>query len=132
MSLWNDQQFRERVLECGRAKGLESLEEIGAFAELDRHYFRDDKPTPKGRNITKILQLAAKLDVDPGYLIGISDSPEGDVSRHVARRMPELERLAFVANVAAHLYVAIGSRPLPPTPETKKFLDRLLAALDDL
>ena len=126
MLRWDELAFRERVMECARAIGIDSLREVARLARLEPKYFRDDiENLPDGRNIKHVFLIADALNADPAYLLGLADSAHPPSEEDQA-----LDKIAFVASIAAHLYAALARRP-PPNPAVSKKLVKMLVELID-
>ncbi len=108
MAAWDEQLFRQRVLERAQAIGLASLRDVTSVAGVDPKYFRDDK-IHEGRNVRHILQIAEAISADPAYLLGLSDQDRGPIIAEIPA--DALERLATISAMAAHLCVASGRAP---------------------
>lgn len=95
---WDDEKFISRCRVAAARKGW-SLEEFCERAGLDRYYLT--KPAAVGRRIDAVISLARTAGVSLEWLAGLDDEL-------VTLDSAELARLGAVANVAAHLYVAIN------------------------
>lgn len=97
---WSDADFCARVEERAAALGMsvrELMAEAGLAADTLNH------PAAQGRRIDTILKIAKAAKTTPDALLGIT--PEDDPEAQL-----RLARLALVADVAAHLYVALSRR----------------------
>ena len=113
-------------MECAHARGIDSLREVARQARLDPKYFRDDQDSlPDGRNIRHVFLIAEALDADAAYLMGLTDSHRLPIGPDDA-----LDKVAFVASVAAHLDAAMAKRR-PPDPAFSKKLVKMLVELID-
>lgn len=123
---WDEAGFRQRVIDAGKARGIDSLPEVARRAHLDPKYFRDDRPhPPDGRNIRHVMQIAEALDVDASWLLGLE--PHATLE---AKESDALEKLAFVSSVAAYLYVALAQRPAPQKADIKRLVKMLVEIID--
>ena len=126
MTVWDEIGFRERVLDAARLRGINTLKDVAHEARLDPKYFREDRPTlPDGRNVRHVLQIAEALDADPAYLLGLTDSPPLPSPGADA-----LDRVAFVASIAAHLYAAMARRRPPGRADCQKLAKMVVNILD--
>lgn len=95
---WDDEKFISRCRVVAARKRW-SLEEFCERAGLDRYYLT--KPAAVGRRIDAVISLARTAGVTLEWLAGLDDES-------LTLDSSELARLGSVANVAAHLYVAIN------------------------
>jgi len=95
---WDDDKFISRCREAAARKGW-SIEDLSEAAGFDRYFL--SKPAAVGRRIDGVISLAHAAGVSLDWLAGIDPEPIGIDP-------VELARLGAVANVAAHLYVAIS------------------------
>jgi len=109
--LWDDSAFCQRVQEAAERLG-KSVTQIMVEAGCARDYLA--KPARSGRNTDAVLRIARTLQVPYSDLIG----DLGDEIAALDRRAKEihdreLEKLAVISSVAAHLQVALGHVALP-------------------
>src|SRR6187399_172508 len=95
---WDDEKFISRCRVAAARKGW-SLEELCERAGLDRYYLT--KTAAVGRRIDAVISLARTAGVTVEWLAGLD-------GESLTLDSSELARLGAVANVAAHLYVAIN------------------------
>jgi len=95
---WDDEKFISRCRVAAARKGW-SLEELCERAGLDRYYLT--KSAAVGRRIDAVISLARTAGVSLEWIAGLDDEL-------VTLDPSELARLGAVANVVAHLYVAIN------------------------
>lgn len=104
---WDDDKFVARVQEIAAAKGT-TVGAVSRRAGLAEDYFVK-RGGGRGRNIVSIVRLAGALGVPVSELVdppaNPPEPPPGPSIDPV-----KLERLALVANVAAHLYLTLDSR----------------------
>ena len=126
LTVWDEIGFRERVLEVARLRGLNNLKEVAHEARLDPKYFREHRAAlPDGRNVRHVLQIAEALEADPAFLLGLTDSPPLPNPAADA-----LDRVAFVASIAAHLYAAMARRRPPDRADCQKLAKMVVDILD--
>jgi hypothetical protein len=123
LAAWDEQLFRQRVLERAQAIGLASLRDVASIARVDPKYFRDDK-VHEGRNIRHILQIAEAIGADPAYLLGLADKDRGPLV--VDLPQGALERLARISAMAAQLCVASGYAPGTHAGEALDLMKQLI------
>jgi transcriptional regulator with XRE-family HTH domain len=100
-AVWDDKAFVGRVRELARARGI-PIAELMERAELSESWLRHF--AAKGRQVDALLKLARVLDVDAAELMGLKPVSTAGTGR---RAVQQLERMAVVAHLAAHVYVAL-------------------------
>jgi len=120
--IWDDDEFIARVREQAEARGM-SLRDVSTKAGLAPDYFVKRRGSEAGRNIVMILKLARALDVPVSVLVDPLPTPSAAEAEQV-----KLDRLAMVANVAAHLYLAFDSRKaaIPEDVDADELLQMLM------
>ena len=111
---WDDAVFRQRLEARSQELGRE-LYELLDEAGVDRRMLRHSADKA-GRSADKIVKLAMAAQMNPVELF--AEAIGGHLPATCGK--PELSRLALVADVAAHLYVALaqargGSETMRPT-----------------
>ena len=104
--LWDDDKFVARVEALAAAKGT-TVGAVSRLAGLAEDYFAK-RGGGRGRNIVSIVRLAGALGVPVSELVDPPANPPEPPS--AAIDPVKLERLALVANVAAHLYLTLDGR----------------------
>lgn len=119
---WSEEAFRRKVKSAADGMGV-TEREILRRAALSEDTF--SKPPKEGRRIDTVLRIAEAAGLSPEDALGVSEmSPE-------TRR--QLKRLALVADIAAHLYVALSersSRAEPGAPEPKQLISAIMDLID--
>lgn len=100
-TIWDDKAFVERVRELARARGM-PIADLMERADLSESWLRHY--AAKGRQVDAVLKLARVLDIDPAELMGLKPLSAPTGSQRAAR---QIERMAIVAHLAAHVYVAL-------------------------
>lgn len=107
--LWDDDKFIARVEALAAAKGT-TVGAVSRRAGLAEDYFAK-RGGGRGRNIVSIVRLAGALGVPVSELVDQpANPPEPEVPPSSSIDPVKLERLALVANVAAHLYLTLDGR----------------------
>lgn len=121
--VWDDEKFIARVKELAEARQM-SLAEVSRRADLAEDYFVKRR-SGRGRNVTSIVHLAGALGVPVSELIDPPSNPPPVTSKIDPVK---LERLATVANVAAHLYLVLDGRraTLPEDIDAEELLELLM------
>lgn len=118
--LWDDAAFVRRVAALARDRG-KTLREVCKQADLSADYL--NKTTGRvGRNIGHILKIARVLDVGVAEILGVGATDSDQAAQETAAT---IRRLALVADVAAHLYVALSARGVVPVG-TDKLINEIL------
>lgn len=118
---WSDAAFKERIEKRAEELGTtvrEIMREAGLAEDTLNH------EAVKGRRIDVIFKIAAAARMTPEEALGLPSSP----SLATRRR---LERLALVADIAAHLYVALSSRAARGEPEDLSLVETLLRVVTE-
>jgi len=126
---WDDNKFIARCEEMARARNW-SLADLAENAGLARDYFVK-RGGGRARNIVSIISLAGALGVPVVHLIDGSANPPPPPAPP-AIDPTKLERLATVANVAAHLYLALDGRKatVPEDIDAQELLHVLMRFID--
>lgn len=119
--VWDDEEFIARVSQQAEALGM-SLRDVSTKAGLAPDYFVKRRGGA-GRNIVMIVKLARALDVPVSVLVDPLPKTSASDSDQV-----KLDRLAMVANVAAHLYLALDARKaaIPEDVDADELLHMLM------
>jgi transcriptional regulator with XRE-family HTH domain len=127
VNLWDDTRFIARVEALALARGM-TRAEIIRKAGLSNDYFTR-RSEGRGRNIISIVRLATALGVPPSALV---DSPSEPTEKRPPIDSVKLERLATVANVAAHLYLTLDGRraTVPADIDPEELLQMLMRFVD--
>lgn len=122
-AIWDDEKFIARVRELAEAQGL-TLKAVSTKAGLAPDYFVKRRGGEAGRNIVSIIQLAGALNLPVSTLL---DPPSDNPSLAEIDQV-KLDRLAMVANVAAHLYLALDARKaaIPEDIDADELLQMLM------
>lgn len=125
--LWDDDKFIARVKALVAAKGM-TLAAVSRQAGLSEEYFVK-RGGGRGRNIVSIVRLASALGVPVSVLVDRpANPPEAEVPPSSSIDPVKLERLALVANVAAHLYLTLDGRraTVPDDIDAEELLQLLM------
>lgn len=121
--IWDDSGFRERAKQAALKAGFRNLGDAMQKAGYDRQIL--DKNVKMGRNVGMILQFAKTVEANPAWLMGLREKQEEVEDDR------QLGRLALVANIACHLYVALDSpRTIPRHIDSGKVVAAIMQAVD--
>jgi hypothetical protein len=122
--LWDDDGFLARVAFFAQKRGRR-LSEVSRTAGLAHDYLSKKAPR-SGRSTEAVYRIARSLGVSLIELIGVGET------HHDALPTEEtLVRLALVVDLAAHLYVALGSRrKIPSGIDTMEMVIQLLDMIE--
>lgn len=125
---WDDAAFVKRVTDAAKARGI-TAREVMVAAGVAGDYL--NKAPILGRNIGQVLKIARFLEIDPVVLMGLDSGEDRQPSPLAALNLTakQLDRLAMVASIAAHLKVALEPRPRLPEIDTQKLVDAVLRAV---
>ena len=119
-SAWDDCGFRAWVEALATRQGRETRE-VCRTAGLAADYLTKHA-AKSGRAISQLVKLATSLHVPVSALV------EAGTGEGAAERADEttLSRLAFAANMAAHLYLNLDSRRLPVPADRERLVRQLI------
>lgn len=125
--LWDDDKFIARVEALVAARGT-TLAAVSRRAGLAEEYFAK-RGGGRGRNIVSIVRLAGALGVPVSELVDQPANPPEPETPSASPIDPvKLERLALVANIAAHLYLTLDGRraTVPDDIDAEELLQLLM------
>jgi len=118
---WSEDEFRARV-EAKAAELGTTVRDIMREAGLAEDTL--NKSPSQGRRIDTIFKIAAAAKMTKEEALGLP--PASDKAAH-----SRLERLALVADIAAHLYVALSRRSGIAEDDPADIVQAIVALLQD-